>query len=171
MRREARRRAVLRVVSLPLLLPLGLVIIGKQFVFEGNALWVLGVPAVVVCSGVALARVRRSLEGEPVLLVGRVTDGVVYVEGDDTGWPEMLSWISRGYFRTVRVSVSAACSLMPGGALVSNHRWLGDHELAVRGSAYQRIVETERCVLLCTPDGSIIDRLTDVARHRARLPA
>jgi hypothetical protein len=168
-RRAARRRAALRVVLLPLLLAVALVVVSKQFVLAENALWILGVPVVVVCAGVALARVPRSVRGDPLLLVGRVTEGVVYVNPDEiNGWPEMVSWIAHGYLRTVPTTVTAACTLRRDGTLVSSPGWRGKHDLGVRRHAYRRIIETERCVLLCTPAGAIIDRITDIERSRSR---
>jgi hypothetical protein len=146
------------------------VIVTTEFALGEAATWIV---FVVVVLGTVLAGLASALAGlgDPLLVVGRVERGVT------THIPEaprplkrlILRWIEKGSLGRATVDVRTAAQLTPQGELRGWPDWCGEREVGMRWGAARRLIEGERCVLVCASNGLILDCLTDFTRRESAI--
>jgi hypothetical protein len=137
--------------------------------FIPRALLVLATVIVAVAIIGTVAARFRAQRKDPLLLVGRVTDGVIFtVDRQNPTKPQgladiALEWLGYGFWNTIALEIKAACRLRRDGSLNSEPEWRGRHVVGVRRAAHRHLIESEHTVLLCAGDGSVLYQLHDVA--------
>src|SRR4051812_4733272 len=168
LRRRAKWVAGVRIVlSLPLL---GVAVLAGADETDGWPTFLrIGttVIAVAVGLGLAVGGVASSLR-DPLLLVGRVTEGlygVAVVAGQTPGLKEKAwTFIEHGAFREITVEVDAACAIPRHGELRARPQARGEQVLAGRRRLVRRAIEGERAVIVCAGRSPAMGLLGDLVR-------
>ena len=165
-RRVRRRIAVELVLAMPLAALLGYVVWRELGLLPNSMAGVWSTVTALVVLLLVLLRIHRYRK-DPLLLVARVVGGVDGVAISFVESPtlkgQLLTWLEYGHARTIHIEIVAASDLAPDGALCARPDWRGRREVGVSRRALRHLIEGERCVLLCSGAGTVVDRLGDLA--------
>jgi hypothetical protein len=143
---------------------LGVIVVGEELHGGGPVTWIAAAVLAALLTGLSWPLVGDSA-GEPLLLIGRVTRGVTVIAYSAVDRPSskklVMRWLDKGSLGAATVEVEAAVRLTPEGGL-RVVPWLSG-EVGMRWRAARRLIEGERCVLVCAANGLILDRLSDFA--------
>jgi hypothetical protein len=152
------------VLALPVSLALALIsaMVWAALSEKLAAIWfVLGAIVFLVIVGLSV----REQWHDPLLIVGRVTGGVLGTEiedGEEMTKAYLSTWLMYGYVRKFEIAIDHACRLRADGSLEEDAAKARESELGARRLVHRWVVPNEACVLICGGNGAALAQLTDL---------